>query len=246
MTTDYDLIVDIYEKSANHPIKRFCEGAAFQQMLGNMQGQSALDLACGDGFYTRLIQQAGAISIVGIDLSKEMIGRAIAQQDQTLSTIDYRVADVTTVGHIGLFDCVTAVYLLPYADTVENLVGMFQTIASNLKSGGRFVGITMNPDLAEADLLAYRQYGITMAASDVLRDKTPITFTVTFPDKSSFSVETTHWGRPTYEWAAGRAGLRNLCWHDIGVSSQGYQQFDADFWQPYATKPYSAMLTCMK
>jgi toxoflavin synthase len=41
---------------------------------------SVLDLACGEGFYTRLLRQTGAGRVVGVDLSAGMI--ALARQEE--------------------------------------------------------------------------------------------------------------------------------------------------------------------
>jgi SAM-dependent methyltransferase len=46
-----------------------------------LDGQHALDLACGFGLYTRLLKQHGAAQVLGVDISSEMI-RLAQQQEQ--------------------------------------------------------------------------------------------------------------------------------------------------------------------
>lgn len=41
----------------------------YLNLLGDLAGKSILDLACGEGFYTRLLKKQGVASIVGVDLS---------------------------------------------------------------------------------------------------------------------------------------------------------------------------------
>src|ERR1700683_677924 len=46
------------------------------QELAPVTGKHVLDLGCGEGYVARLMAQAGAQSIFGIDISSEMVGRA--------------------------------------------------------------------------------------------------------------------------------------------------------------------------
>ncbi|MEX0581076.1 MAG: class I SAM-dependent methyltransferase [Mycobacterium sp.] len=49
-------------------------------LIGDATGLSVLDLACGEGFYTRLIRHRGAARVRGLDLSDGMIAMAEAQE----------------------------------------------------------------------------------------------------------------------------------------------------------------------
>src|ERR1700731_4620734 len=46
------------------------------QELEPVKGKHVLDLGCGEGYVARLVAQAGAQSVFGIDISSEMVGRA--------------------------------------------------------------------------------------------------------------------------------------------------------------------------
>jgi hypothetical protein len=48
---------------------------------------------------------------------------------------------------LGAFDLVTAVYLLNYAASKDQLFGMGRSAYNNLVPGGRFVAYTVNPAL---------------------------------------------------------------------------------------------------
>ena len=43
------------------------------ELAGDVRDQRILDLACGEGFYTRRLKAAGAARVLGIDVSAEMI-----------------------------------------------------------------------------------------------------------------------------------------------------------------------------
>lgn len=50
-----------------------CQDPVIFRVLGDIRGKALLDLACGDGFYTRKFRQAGADPVVGIDLSRGQV-----------------------------------------------------------------------------------------------------------------------------------------------------------------------------
>ena len=55
---------------------RHCQDPVIFRTLGDVRGKSLLDLACGDGFYTRRFRsECGADPVLGIDLSPKQIER---------------------------------------------------------------------------------------------------------------------------------------------------------------------------
>ncbi len=56
------------------------EKPSYLGLFGDIQNLKILDLACGDGFYTRMIKEMGA-EITGIDISEEMIKLAKQYDD---------------------------------------------------------------------------------------------------------------------------------------------------------------------
>jgi 2-polyprenyl-3-methyl-5-hydroxy-6-metoxy-1,4-benzoquinol methylase len=139
MTALYDKIAKQYKASKRLPFREYVEWYSYNKLLGDISQKSVLDLACGEGFYTRRIKRKGAGTVVGVDISEEMIRLAKQQEQNHPLGVDYILGDVMALGRIGKFDLVVASYLLNYAQTKEHLLKMFQTIAANLKSGGRFV-----------------------------------------------------------------------------------------------------------
>ncbi len=63
------------------------------KIVGNIEGLSVLGLAYGEGFYTRLYKLYGAVEVVGIDLSTEMIVLANEAEDIDKFGITYLVGD---------------------------------------------------------------------------------------------------------------------------------------------------------
>ena len=54
----YDAIAEAYQDSKQLPFREYIEAYSLFEILGDIRGATVLDLACGDGFYTRKIKQA--------------------------------------------------------------------------------------------------------------------------------------------------------------------------------------------
>ena len=77
MAMHYDKISDAYSKAASQFVfKRAVESYTLFELLGPVEGKSFLDVACGDGYYARLLRQRGAARVVGVDVSEQMINTA--------------------------------------------------------------------------------------------------------------------------------------------------------------------------
>ena len=81
MTTNYDPIAEQYKRSKQMPWRTFVECYTLMQLAGDANGLAVLDVACGEGFYTRMIRQQGADRVTGVDLSQGMITLAQQQED---------------------------------------------------------------------------------------------------------------------------------------------------------------------
>ena len=73
MSTDYDPIAAQYRRAKSQPWRHHVELYTLLELIGPLDGLSVIDLACGDGFYTRLLRQRGAGRIDGVDLSQAMV-----------------------------------------------------------------------------------------------------------------------------------------------------------------------------
>jgi 2-polyprenyl-3-methyl-5-hydroxy-6-metoxy-1,4-benzoquinol methylase len=246
MVTNYDDIADVYLKVAVHPIKKYCEAFTLLKVLGNVKAKSVLDLACGDGYYTRLLKQQGTAQTVGVDISQKMIDQAKRTERVVPLGIEYHSGDISQLGQIGQFDLITAIYLFPYAATKQRLMAMFQTIYDNLKPGGKLVAITVDPHLVEDDLAVFEEYGVTLVAEAGLQDGTMLTATVAVAEGNSFQMQTFHWHEATYESVIRQVDFQRMRWHSIQVSEAGLKAYGAAYWQAYATKPYGIVLECDK
>jgi len=141
----YDHIGSKYDEYAQMATLKRAESYTVLRMVGPLAGKRVLDLACGFGFYTRLLKQHGAAQVIGIDISPEMVRLGREQEQAEPLGVTYQVCDATALPALGTFDLVTAIYLLNYATSTDQLLGMCRSAYDNLVPGGRFVAYTVNP-----------------------------------------------------------------------------------------------------
>ena len=60
---DYEKVADAYEESMRLPFRDAVEQYTLMGILGDVTGLRAVDMACGDGFYARLLKRAGASEV---------------------------------------------------------------------------------------------------------------------------------------------------------------------------------------
>jgi ubiquinone/menaquinone biosynthesis C-methylase UbiE len=119
------------------------------QELAPLTGKHVLDLGCGEGYVARLMAQAGAQSVFGIDISSEMVGRAQqAAGNGAPCPMIFKSGNATTFRAFPReqFDRVTAVFMLSYLSRAE-MTEVFRTVRSRLAPGGRFIFTVPHPFL---------------------------------------------------------------------------------------------------
>ena len=145
MTTNYDPIAEQYKRAKQQPWRAHVEAFTLMNLIGDPTGKAVIDIACGEGFYTRMIRERGAAKVTGVDLSAKMIELARTLEAQQLLGIDYLVGDGRDLKLQADYDLAVAAYLLNYARDAAELNAMCRGIASCLRPGGRFVTVNSNP-----------------------------------------------------------------------------------------------------
>lgn len=111
------------------------EWTAFRAMMPELQDRRVLDLGCGFGWHCRYARERQARSVVGIDLSENMLERARAMTDDP--HIEYRRLPIEEIDFAdGEFDVAISSLALHY---VENFDVICRRVYRCLASGGTFV-----------------------------------------------------------------------------------------------------------
>lgn len=244
MATNYDDIADQYHTIKINPIKKYSEEFTLFQHLGDISGLTILDLACGDGYYSRLFCEAGAKQVLGVDLSEQMIDRANELERASEQPVSYMVGNVAELSLHKQFDLVTAVYLLQYAANETILKEMFETAYRHLQPNARFVTITGNPNLTPAHIEAQKAYGVHIEMGS-WQDGATIHNTIHSPE-GSVTFQNHHWTQATYERLLKDIGFQDIQWPSMQINPQGMQQYGDAFWQPYQDHPAIVMLSARR
>lgn len=114
-----------------------------------LDGQRVLDLGCGEGYVARQLKERGAAHVEGVDVSEEMIARAVEAENAQPFGIHYRVSDASQLSgfHDDDFDLVVAVFLFNYVDC-RQMTAIMKEAARVLRHGGRFVFSVPHPMFA--------------------------------------------------------------------------------------------------
>ena len=247
MSAEYDAIAEEYNAASTElPLKIVCDHS-LQRAVGELRGLDVIDLACGSGVFTRLCRKAGAGRVVGVDLSGEQIALARADEARAPLGIEYHVADVGGMGHLGDFDLATAIMLLHYAPTPDDLARMCHAVAANLKPGGRFVAVNLNPRLScdETTSPEFAKYHVSCALAGPPGEGAKLLVKL---ETHGFTVQFhNYWYSPdTYEGALRGAGFHTIAWHDLDIPPELERAFGAAYWDLLIQRPLLSVLTCIR
>src|SRR5262245_7112870 len=229
-TAQYDHIGSKYDEYARTATLKRAESYTFLRLVGALAGKRVLDLACGFGFYTKLLKQRGAAQVVGVDISPEMVRLARAKEQEDPTGVEYSVGDATYLPVLGSFDLVTAVYLLNYATSKDEMLGMCRSAYDNLAAGGRFVAYTVNPAFTLSRSNSTK-YGVTALCQTCEEDR--YVCDAEFVTDAPTPFQCFQWNQATHEWAFREAGFRECTWHPSEVAPEDIARYGAAYWRDF-------------
>ncbi|MEC9376401.1 MAG: methyltransferase domain-containing protein [Pseudomonadota bacterium] len=243
MNSQYDDIAATYQQTKESPLRKYLESWSFFKMLGLLKGLRVLDLACGEGFYTRQIKSLGASEVIGVDVSSEMIRLAKQQELNQPLGIKYFCNDVSKLPDFGKFDLISAAYLLHYSRNIDQLNVMCRKIAGAMQNSGRFVAINENPYQLTHQYAGYSQYGFNKITDQPRHEGSPIKYSM-ISGQNLIQFEAYYYSKKTYESALQDAGFSNIKWIPLELSPKGLEEYGTDYWQEYIDNPPVIGLTC--
>lgn len=112
------------------------EWPTLRVLIGDVAGPRVVDLGCGYGWFCRWVADAGAASVLGIDLSERMLARATAWP-ATPDAIRYERQDLDRLElPASTFDLAYSSLTLHYLVDLDRFLA---TVHRSLVPGGRFV-----------------------------------------------------------------------------------------------------------
>eukprot|EP00045_Choanoeca_perplexa_P002786 m.26733 g.26733 ORF g.26733 m.26733 type:complete len:289 (+) comp11704_c0_seq2:40-906(+) len=248
-----------YQRSKFVPWREYCERPLADALLGDVKCKSILDLACGEGHYTRWLKQHKHVEhVIGVDLSPDMIALAQAQEDQTPLGINYICSDAAELklDEDHPVDLVFAAYLLNYFASSEDLVQMLTVVYNLLPPGGRFVAINNNPEDVDCHHPELRKYHVTKTCEFPGQEGAVIQFSFFDDDVNSKDptlykqaadpmcvVDNYFLSRERHEEAFKAAGFTEVSFHHLQPSEEGQSSFPDGYWDELmAAQPVCGMV----
>lgn len=228
---------------------RYCQDPVIFQALGDVRGKSLLDLACGDGFYSRRFRaECEADPVIGIDLSPKQIERAQAIEKREPLGIEYRVGDVLDLKLDHRFDVATAIHLLHYLENEKEISSTLNRIYELLGEDGYFVTMIANPefDLARHDSSDSKaKFGYYFSLAEPGNGGLMRFHPGGFEKERELTIEFRRWERDFIDDIAADVGFASK-WHEPIISTEGLEMYGADFFANYLANPQSKLIRLTK
>ncbi len=109
------------------------------RLLDIQKGDRVLDLACGQGFFTREIAKRGAHT-TGVDIAPELIAQARIQ----VPNATFHVSSATDLSFIDTHTFDSAICILALQN-IEDITSVFKEVRRVMQPGGRFIMVLNHP-----------------------------------------------------------------------------------------------------
>jgi SAM-dependent methyltransferase len=236
VNTPHDPFAEHYRRSKDAPFRQHVEQYTLRKLTGPLQGERVLDLACGEGYYSRLLRAWGAGTVVGVDLSPNMIELARRQETARPLGIRYHVQDVRGLDLGQQFDLVVAAFLFNHARNLDELRKMARAVVRHLAPEGRLVAVISRGDQPVSAYPKITRYGFSKSTPGELVEGAPITITF-HVENGDFSIVNPCLYQSTMVRGLAAAGLGQQTWHQPLASPEGMAQFGEDYWKDFIEEP---------
>lgn len=110
------------------------------RLIGAVTGKNILDIASGQGYFSRLLRDAGA-TVSGIDISPELV---LYAKKRSNNSIEYVTGSADDLSYFkkGTFDSAICVLAL---QNIENVSGMLSEAKRVLREGGKLILVLNHP-----------------------------------------------------------------------------------------------------
>ena len=193
-----------------------------------------MDVACGEGIYSRIFKNSGAFKVVGVDVSDEMIKIAKKIEYSEQLGIEYVRSDIANFSINTEFDIATAIYLLHYLPTKNMIKDTVLKIYNSLKRGSKFVALSLNQNLNFTPNY-YDKYGFNPVNTSTPQGGEPLLFKLHKIEKPFTSY---CWPKATLEKIMLEAGFSKVEWADPFVAQEGLNLLGNEYWQNLLDAPW--------
>jgi 2-polyprenyl-3-methyl-5-hydroxy-6-metoxy-1,4-benzoquinol methylase len=251
----YNNISEEYKISKKLPFREYIEKNSLFELIGNINGFNVLDLACGEGHYSRILEKIGAKEVIGIDISENMINIAKKEnQINNIKNVKYYNCNVTEMELLDIeveyFDIVIAAYLLNYASSKEELFNFTKNIFKYLKPGCKFVTINDNPSIYCFDNCSLKyNYIKKLKNNNIPKNGDSIDWILFNSDSVNDKLcefTTYHWDKDIYIEAFKHAGFNEIEFIPCTISEKGIKKYNDTYWNNFLNHPHFICIKAIK
>ena len=123
--------------------REYLNGPALKRMMGEVERKKVLDIACGEGYFSRFFATVGA-KVTGIDISSSLVSEAIEEEKRHPLGVKYIEADAANLSMLKSDSFDLAFCFMALMD-IENYEGAISEASRILKMNGRFVAVIEHP-----------------------------------------------------------------------------------------------------
>jgi SAM-dependent methyltransferase len=200
---------DLFKK--NSFLTRIDRPSIHKLLENDLHNKRVIDLGCGTGDSTRMLQELKPKQLIGVDISTEMIKTAIEFNDKSNLT-QYFVKDCAVPLNLGKFDVVFAAHLLNNATSEEDLMKFYKCMYDCTREGGVACGIMMNVFLEKKILITpgkYRKYGVEYFMNG---DNVVLDIQLFYQNEYLFDIRNWLWPPELHEKCARDCGFSKIEW----------------------------------
>ncbi|MFD6416101.1 class I SAM-dependent methyltransferase [Streptomyces sp. NPDC060194] len=135
--------------------KRHLVNPDLLRLLGDVRGRRVLDAGCGNGYFSRMLAERGAL-VTGVEPTDRMVAFARGKEAELRQGVTYVQADLTRLPDLGdPFDAVVCSMVLM---SIPDWKPAMRACVEALRPGGRFVFALVHPAF-EHLLETWREHG---------------------------------------------------------------------------------------
>jgi len=123
--------------------REYLNGPALKRIMGEVEEKKVLDIACGEGYFSRFFATAGA-KVTGIDISTSLVNEAVEEEKRHPLGVKYFVADAANLSMLKSDSFDLAFCYMALMD-IQNYEGAISEASRILKTNGRFVAVIEHP-----------------------------------------------------------------------------------------------------
>lgn len=143
---DWNSMAKAYEKfnNAEDSYSFNIEWPCIKELLPGLKGKAVVDLGCGTGIFTFLLEKYDPAKLVGIDLSEEMLQIAREKAEESNSGAEFVLHDAATCNEV-VKEPVDFIFSSTTSHYIKDLGQLFENVSKSLKVGGECIFSIIHP-----------------------------------------------------------------------------------------------------